>query len=208
MIAGRLRWRPARAKLPKRRGLYALRFSEGTLLFTEECTKNRASIHVVRGEMSLREHDPGGLEIFGSTLEGVRTVLASRNHTLKRALTDPHLFSGIGNAYSDEILHRARLSLVRLTQKLKQEEVTRLFGATQRCLEEWTERLRSQVAEGFLEKVTAFQAEMRCRVATENLAPSSSRRCSVFCTPRTRRTTAPSARRRVDCSRTALCPDS
>lgn len=160
MIAGRLRWRPASAKLPKRRGLAALRFGEGTLLFTEEGTKKRASIHVVRGETGLRVHDPGGLEIMGASLDAFRETLCRSNHTLKRALTDPHLFSGIGNAYSDEILHRAQLSPLQLTQKLKSEDVERLFEAARVCLAEWIERLRAEVGEGFPEKVTAFRDEM------------------------------------------------
>lgn len=160
MIAGRLRWRPASAKLPRRRGLAALRFGEGTLLFTEEGTKKRASIHVVRGESGLREHDPGGLEVIGASLDDFRGTLCRRNHTLKRALTDPHLFSGIGNAYSDEILHRAQLSPLQLTQKLKSEDIERLFEAARGCLAEWIERLRADVGDGFLEKVTAFRDEM------------------------------------------------
>ena len=160
MIAGRLRWRPRTAKLPRRRGLCALRFADGTLLFTEEGSRKRASIHVVEGEAALREHDPGGLEVLDASLDSFRSTLTRRNHTLKRALTDPHLFSGIGNAYSDEILHRARLSPMKLSQKLSDAEIERLFEATRVCLSEWIERLRAEVGDGFPEKVTAFRKEM------------------------------------------------
>ncbi len=160
MIAGRLRWRPRGAKPPGRRGLAAFDFPNGTLLFTEEGTKKRASLHAVRGAAGLREHDQGGLEVLEADLDAFRAALVRENHTLKRALTDPRLFSGIGNAYSDEILHRARLSPARLTQKMKPEEVETLFAATTATLSEWIERLRQEVGEGFPEKVTAFREGM------------------------------------------------
>ncbi len=160
MIAGRLRWRPRVAKPPGRRVLAAFDFPNGTLLFTEEGTKKRASLHAVRGAAGLREHDRGGLEVLEADLDAFRAALVRENHTLKRALTDPRLFSGIGNAYSDEILHRARLSPARLTRKMKPEEVETLFAATTATLSEWIERLRQEVGEGFPEKVTAFREGM------------------------------------------------
>ncbi len=160
MIAGRLRWRKPGAKLPGRRGLLAFDFQDGSLLLTEEGTKKRASLHVVCGEAALAEHDPGGLEVLACTAAEFRERLASRNHTLKRALTDPRLFSGIGNAYSDEILHRAGLSPLKWTQRLDAAESERLFDATRAVLVEWTERLRAEVGDGFPEKVTAFRAGM------------------------------------------------
>ena len=140
--------------------LAAFDFPKGTLLVTEASSKKRASLHVVRGEDGLRAHDPGGLEVLDADLERFRDALVRESHTVKRALTDPHLFSGIGNAYSDEILHAARLSPVKLTRSLTEEEVQRLFDATQRTLLEWTERLRREAGERFPEKVTAFHEGM------------------------------------------------
>ena len=160
MIAGRLRWRPRGAKPPGRRGLAALDFENGTVLFTEEGSKKRASLYAVRGERGLRAHDPGGLEVLDCDLAAFRQALTRENHTLKRSLTDAHLFSGIGNAYSDEILHRARLSPVKQTGRLTSEEVARLHAATVETLEHWIERLRAEVGEGFPEKVTAFREGM------------------------------------------------
>jgi formamidopyrimidine-DNA glycosylase len=160
MIAGRLHWRKPGAGLPGRRGLAAFDFDDGTLLLTEAGTKKRASLHVVQGTEALREHDRGGLEVLSSDLERFRAVLTARNHTLKRALTDPRLFSGIGNAYSDEILHRARLSPFLLTGKLDDDVVARLYEATRAILNEWTERLRREAGDGFPEKVTAFREGM------------------------------------------------
>jgi len=160
MIAGRLRWRPAGAKVPRKRGLAGFDFDRGTVLFTEEGTKKRASIHVVRGEAGLIAHDPGGIEVLGSPLERFRERLELENHTLKRSLTDPRLFSGIGNAYSDEILHRARLSPMRWSTRLTDEETERLHRATLSTLTEWIERLRIQTGDNFPEKVTAFHPEM------------------------------------------------
>ena len=160
MIAGRLRWKPPGAKLARKLGLAAFDFEDGTLVLTEAGTKRRASLHLVRGEAALAEHDRGGLEVLDAHPEAFRERLLCENHTLKRALTDPSLFSGIGNAYSDEILHRAKLSPVRLTQKLEEREVARLFEATQETLRLWIERLREQTGDGFPEKVTAFRPEM------------------------------------------------
>lgn len=160
MIAGRLHWKPTGAKIPGRIGLAAFDFPSGTLLLTEAGSKKRASLHLVRGGDALRDHDPGGLEALEADCETFRRVLTRDNHTLKRALTDPRLFSGIGNAYSDEILHRARLSPVRLTQGLTEDEVSRLFQATHDTLFEWTERLCRLAKDGFPERVTAFRDGM------------------------------------------------
>jgi len=160
MIAGRLHWKKRDAKLSPPRGLAAFDFANGTLLWTEAGSKKRASLHVVAGEAGLAALDPGGLEVLDSDLDHFAAALTSANHTLKRALTDPRLFSGIGNAYSDEILFEARLSPLTLTQKLKREEIERLFAATRASLGEWTERLRREAGDEFPEKVTAFRAGM------------------------------------------------
>ncbi len=160
MIAGRFRWRP-RGKIPKGKiELATFEIATGTLLLTEAGTKKRASLHVVAGREALRDLDPGGLDLFACQYEEFRERLTLRNHTLRRALPDPHLFSGIGNADSDEILHRARLSPVLLTQKLANEQIKTLFAAIRSTLSEWTSRLRAEVGEGFPEKVTAFRPEM------------------------------------------------
>ena len=143
MIAGRLHWKPQGTKAAGKIGLAAFDFSTGTVVMTEAGTKRRASIRLVRGEAGLAELDPGGLEVLDADLAAFRGALTSENHTLKRTLTDPHVFSGIGNAYSDEILHRARLSPVKLTQQLSDEEIARLFDATRRTLLDWIERLRT-----------------------------------------------------------------
>jgi formamidopyrimidine-DNA glycosylase len=160
MIAGRLHMKDAGAPIPKRLGLAAFDFEGRTLLFAEAGTKKRASLHVVRGEDALDAFSRGGLEPLSSTLEEFAAALASENHTLKRSLTDPRLFSGIGNAYSDEILFDARLSPIKLTSRLTPEEVERLHESTRNVLVEWTERLRAEAGEGFPEKVTAFRPEM------------------------------------------------
>ena len=160
MIAGRLRWRPPGTKPSSKIALATFTFEEGTLLFTEASSQKRASIHLMRGRDQLATLDPGGLELFECTADEFAERLRLRNHTLRRALTDPKLFSGIGNAYSDEILHHARLSPVALTQKLDEEKVERLFSSIRAVLTEWTERLRSDVGDGFPEKVTAFRPEM------------------------------------------------
>jgi formamidopyrimidine-DNA glycosylase len=160
MIAGRFHWKPKGAKLTHKYGLAAFDFPAATLLLTESGTKKRASIYLTRGEAALREHDPGGLEVFNATLDQFREALTRENHTLKRALTDPHLFSGIGNAYSDEILHRARLSPVRLTRQMTDKEIESLYRATRETLTDWIERLRQERGREFPEKVTAFRPAM------------------------------------------------
>ena len=160
MIAGRLRWRGPDAKLPGKLAHAAFDFDSGTLLLTEASTKKRASIRLVQGEAALAELDPGGLEVLAADLPGFSAALTGENHTLKRTLTDPRLFSGIGNAYSDEILHRAKLSPVKQTRHLSSSEIERLFVATRETLTEWTERLRSEVGDAFPETVTAFHEEM------------------------------------------------
>jgi formamidopyrimidine-DNA glycosylase len=160
MIAGRLHWRAAGARLAGRQSLAALDFPSGSLVLTEAGTKRRASLHVVAGEEGLRSIDPGGIDIFASDLAAFRSALTEENRTLKRALTDPRVLSGIGNAYSDEILHAAQLSPVTLTHKLKQDEWERLFDATRNTLALWTERLRVEARDGFPEKVTAFRVDM------------------------------------------------
>ena len=160
MIAGRFRWKPPGAKPPGKVGLAALEFPSGVLLLTEAGTKRRASIHLVAGEERLAEFARGGLEVLESDEASFALRLRSESHTLKRALTDPRLFSGIGNAYSDEILHRARLSPLARTGKLTDAEMTRLYQATRGTLEEWIERLRREVGDKFPEKVTAFREGM------------------------------------------------
>jgi formamidopyrimidine-DNA glycosylase len=160
MIAGRLHWAKPGAKLPARRGLAAFDFPDGSLTLTEAGSKKRASLHVVAGEEGLRALDPGGLEVLDTSLAEFSDRLRSANHTLKRALTDPHLFSGIGNAYSDEILHRAQLSPVALTQKLSAPDVQRLYDATRESLLDWVARLRVEADGAFPEKVTAFREGM------------------------------------------------
>src|SRR5579862_2149158 len=160
MIAGRLHWKPAGAKLAGRNGLLALDFSSGTLVLTEAGSKRRASLHVVRGEDALRAMDPGGVEIFETDLDGFRAALTMENRTLKRALTDPRLISGVGNAYSDEILHAAQLSPIALTHKLKPEEWERLFTASKQTLQVWIDGLRDEARKSFPEKVTAFRKGM------------------------------------------------
>jgi formamidopyrimidine-DNA glycosylase len=160
MIAGRLRWRPRNAKAPGRMGLAAFDFPDGTLLLTEAGSKRRASLHLVRGEAMLAPFDRGGLEPLDIGIDAFRARLRSENHTLKRALTDPRLFSGIGNAYSDEILHRARLSPLALTRRLDDSAVAVLHAAMQAVLLEWIGRLRQEVGSGFPEEVTAFREGM------------------------------------------------
>ena len=160
MIAGRLHWKEPGARLAGRSALAAFDFPHGTLTLTEAGAKKRASLHVVQGEEALRLHDPGGLEVFEIDQERFHAALVAENHTLKRALTDPRLFSGIGNAYSDEILHRARLSPLAMTEKLGPEEVARLYEATRTTLADWTERLRAHYGDSFPEKVTAFRPDM------------------------------------------------
>jgi formamidopyrimidine-DNA glycosylase len=160
MIAGRLHWQKAGAKIARPRGLAAFDFPNGSLVWTEAGSKKRASLHVVRGADGLNALDPGGLEVLDTNLDRFATVLTSANHTLKRALTDPRLFSGIGNAYSDEILFEARLSPLALTQKLTHDEIERLFLAVRTTLTRWVAELRAETGEGFPEKVTAFRPNM------------------------------------------------
>ncbi len=160
MIAGRLHWKPPSAQIPRRNGLAAFDFAEGSLLVTEAGTKHRASLHLVRGSVGIAALDPGGLEVLSATLQEFKDVLTVESHTLKRTLTDPKLFSGIGNAYSDEILHAARLSPLTLTSRLSDEEVARLYRATQETLQTWTARLRAETGTSFPEKVTAFRPAM------------------------------------------------
>src|SRR3989442_6537188 len=154
MIAGRLHWRSAGARPPGKIALAAVDFSSGTLLMTEAGTKRRAALHLARGEVALREHDPGGLEVLEADLAAFRAALVKESHTLKRVLTDPPVFSRIGNAYSDEILHRARLSPVKLSRQLTEEEIARLFEATRQTLLDWIERLRREAGGGVLGRGT------------------------------------------------------
>jgi formamidopyrimidine-DNA glycosylase len=159
MIAGRFHWKEKRVK-PNRQTLAAFDFPSGTLTLTEAGSKRRASMYVVRGESALSAHNPGGLEILDADLASFRTALLRENHTLKRALTDPNLFSGIGNAYSDEILHRAGLSPLQLTKRLDDSQIGRLFEAVQTTLRLWSDKLRKEARDGFPEKVTAFREHM------------------------------------------------
>jgi formamidopyrimidine-DNA glycosylase len=160
MIAGRLQWRTGAPKLARRRTLVAFAFDSGTLILTEAGTKRRASLYLVRSEAALAAFDRGGLEVLAADADAFAARLRSENHTVKRSLADPRLFSGIGNAYSDEILHRARLSPMLLTARITDEQVARLFEATRATLQEWTERLRGEAGDGFPEKVTAFHDGM------------------------------------------------
>jgi len=160
MIAGRLHWRPLNAKLGGRNNLAAFDFPNGSLVLTEAGSKRRASIHVVKGEEGLRALDPGGIDVFAADLDSFRAAMIAENRTLKRALTDPRILSGIGNAYSDEILHAAQLSPIVQTQKLKPEEWDRLFRATREILRMWMERFQAEAAARFPEKVTAFREDM------------------------------------------------
>jgi formamidopyrimidine-DNA glycosylase len=160
MIAGRLHWKPAGVPIPRRAGLAAFDFPNGTVLLTEAGKKHRASLHILRGAVALAAHDPGGLDVLAATLAQFRSALTRESHTLKRALTDPHLLDGIGNAYSDEILHAARLSPLRLTGQITPEESERLFHAARDTLTSWMARLRAETGDAFPEKVTAFRDGM------------------------------------------------
>jgi formamidopyrimidine-DNA glycosylase len=160
MIAGRLKWRPTGAKIPGKLGLAAFEFPTGTLLFTEASKKQRASLHLVHGARALAAHDPGGLDVLAAALPAFRAALTAESHTLKRALTDPRTLDGIGNAFSDEILHAARLSPFLLTSRITDDETARLYDATRRTLTTWIARLRAEVGDGFPEKVTAFKKGM------------------------------------------------
>jgi len=171
MIAGRFRWKSRGAKPPGKIGLAAFDFSSGSLQVTEASTRKRATLHVVRGRESLQRHNPGGLEVLEAPLEDFRRRLLAENHTLKRVLTDPHAFSGIGNAYADEILHCARLSPVTLTQRLSDPEIERLFEAVRVTLSGWTDRLRREAAGRFPEKATAFRPGMAVHVRYREPCP-------------------------------------
>ncbi|MFP6591533.1 MAG: DNA-formamidopyrimidine glycosylase family protein [Candidatus Latescibacterota bacterium] len=160
MIAGRFHWKKTGTRPTRKIDLAAFHFDSGTMLLTEAGSKKRASLHVVDGESGLADHDPGGLEVLEADLDAFTEVLKRRNHTLKRALTDPRLFSGIGNAYSDEILHAARLSPVKWTSRLSDEEVASLYAATRSILTDWCTRLQAEAEVAFPEKVTAFRPEM------------------------------------------------
>jgi formamidopyrimidine-DNA glycosylase len=171
MIAGRLHWRPPKVKLTGRQKLAAFDFPEGSLTLTEAGTKRRASLHILAGEEGLRSVDPGGIDVLAADLDGFRAALSSENHTLKRALTDPRLVSGIGNAYSDEILHAAQLSPLAQTQKLKNEEWDRLYRATRLTLGRWVDSLSAEAGKGFPEKVTAFRKDMAVHGRYGQLCP-------------------------------------
>ena len=160
MITGRFHWKKRGIAVPRKYGHGALDFPAGTLLLTEMGTKKRASLHLVKGRENLSDHDPKGLEIFDADLASFRAALTRENHTLKRVLTDPHVFSGIGNAYSDEILHRANISPVKQTRQLSDAEIETLFHATKDCLSEWIDRLRKDTGKNFPERVTAFRDDM------------------------------------------------
>ena len=160
MIAGRLRWRERGAAIPAKLGLAAFDFADGTLLFTEAGSRKQASLHVISGSAGVEAMDPGGADVFALPVEAFAAALRAGNHTLKRMLTDPHVFSGIGNAYSDEILHAARLSPVKLTRALTDDEIARLYDATQAVLRDWTSRLQAETGDKFPEKVTAFRPGM------------------------------------------------
>jgi formamidopyrimidine-DNA glycosylase len=160
MIAGRLHWKPPGVKLSGKTNLAAFDFRAGSLLLTEAGTKHRASLWVLHGREAWRDQDPGGLEVFSCTLAQFKAMLLKENHTLKRALADPHSFSGIGNAYSDEILHRARLSPLLQTQKMSSQDVEKVYIATREVFREWVDRLRAETGDGFPEGVTAFRPEM------------------------------------------------
>jgi formamidopyrimidine-DNA glycosylase len=171
MIAGRLHWKPPRNKLSGKSQLAAFDFAEGTLLLTEAGTKHRASLWVLRGGSALGDHDPGGIDVLAADVDAFSQAVRRGNHTLKRVLTDPRVFDGIGNAYSDEILHRACLSPLALSQKLKAEEMGRLHDAARTVLREWVERLRAETGEGFPERVTAFHPKMAVHGKFEKPCP-------------------------------------
>lgn len=171
MIAGRLHWSQKRKAADGRRTLAAFDFDSGTLTLTEAGTRKRASLHLVKGEADLAALDPGGIDVLAASLEQFSAALTSANHTLKRALTDPRLFSGIGNAYSDEILFHAQLSPVLLTQRMNQEEIRRLYEATRQTLAQWTDNLRRETGQKFPEKVTAFREEMAVHGRYGKLCP-------------------------------------
>jgi len=172
MIAGRFKWKDQpKARPPGKLGLAAFHFPRGTLLLTEASKKKRASIHLVRGAAALAEHDPGGVDVLSIDRDAFAEVLRRENHTVKRTLTDPHFFDGIGNAYSDEVLHRARLSPVKWTRKLSDPEIDRLYTAAREVLGEWIDRLSAEAAERFPDKVTAFRPEMAVHGKSKDPCP-------------------------------------
>ena len=205
MIAGRFHWKKTGTRPTRKIDLAAFHFDSGTMLLTEAGSKKRASLHVVDGESGLADHDPGGLEILEADLDAFTEVLKRRNHTLKRALTDPRLFSGIGNAYSDEILHAARLSPVKWTSRLSDEEVASLYAATRSILTDWCTRLQAEAEVAFPEKVTAFRPEMAVHGRTANPVRCAPRPCRKSPTPRTKPTTARAARPKARCWPTGSC---
>jgi formamidopyrimidine-DNA glycosylase len=172
MIAGRLHWRPVGAKLGGRNNLAAFDFPHGSLVLTEAGSKRRASLHLFRNEDEMQSVDPGGIDVFTTDLEGFRAALTAENRTLKRALTDPRILSGIGNAYSDEILHAARLSPIQLTHKLTAEQWQRLYDATRNTLQLWIDRLNAEASRDFPEKVTAFRKDMAVHGRFEQPCPT------------------------------------
>ncbi len=206
MIAGRLHWRAPGAKLAGRQNLAAFDFPNGSLVLTEAGAKHRASLHVVSGEESLRTFDAGGIDVFAADLGSFRAVLTAENHTLKRALTDPRLLSGIGNAYSDEILHAAKLSPIMLTKKLSNDEWERLFAATRRTLQLWTTRLGAEAAAAFPEKVTAFRKDMAVHGRYGRLVPGVAIKFCEFVTPTRRRIIVRVARPAARFLRTGVFP--
>ncbi len=171
MISGRLHWQESGAKIPKKKGLAAMDFDKGSLLVTEVSTQKRASLHLVKDKKNLEKFDRKGLEVLNATLEEFNEAVTSESHTLKRTLTDPTILSGIGNAYSDEILHRAKLSPILLTRNITDEQVERLFKAAKEVLVEWTDRLRKEAGEGFPKRVTAFRKEMAVHGKYEQPCP-------------------------------------
>jgi formamidopyrimidine-DNA glycosylase len=208
MIAGRLHWRSPGSKTAGRNALAAFDFPDGTLVLSEAGTKRRASLHVFRGEEALAAADPGGIDVMSSDLPSFRTALAAENRTLKRALTDSRIVSGIGNAYSDEILHAARLSPLALTSKLDPDEWATLFTAVRDTLKLWMDRLRDEAINEFPEKVTAFRKDMAVHGRFGLPCPAAGKRSNASATPTRKPTTAPGARRTAECSRIAACPAS
>ena len=207
MIAGRLHWRAPGAKLAGRNTLAAFDFDDGSLVLTEAGTKRRASLHVAEGHSGLEALDPGGIDVLSSSFDTFKAALVEENRTLKRALTDPRILSGIGNAYSDEILHAARLSPLALTRKLKEDEWARLYAATLDTLRQWTDRLVGETAAASPRKSPPFARRWRCTAATASRARAARIRCSASATPTTRRITARVARPAGSCSPIADCRD-
>ena len=206
MIAGRLRWRDRGTRIPRKLGLAAFDFSTGTLLLTEAGSIKRAALHLVAGRDGLREHDRGGLEVLACDLAAFRDALVRENHTLKRSLTDPRLFSGIGNAYSDEILHAAGLSPIRLTRRLTETEIARLHEAARTTLRTWTQRLRRKPATASRNRSLRSTLPWPSTAATASRVRHAARPCSASSMRATSRTTARPARPAASCSPTVRCP--